>query len=268
MLEDRYHIDITYFKKIIFLSISAFALLYLSGEYAYQGGFINLSNNILLEKYIAIVIAFIGLIGFASAINFIDGLNGYSMGISFITIIFFSHIFYINGLEDIFIVSLIILGSIGGFLILNFPNGKIFLGDMGAHFMGFVMAYFSIYLTNHTNISLWYPLTILSIPVIETISTLLRRIKRKKIHGIKFSESEKEHLHHLVYNYINNRSKLKNINAIASLFFLFWHLNINILGFIYYKNNIYLVLIFVLNIIFYSIFKIILTNFVKNHHSI
>jgi UDP-GlcNAc:undecaprenyl-phosphate GlcNAc-1-phosphate transferase len=251
LLEDKYHIDITYFKKIIFLSMSAFALLYLTNEYAYNGGFIFLSASNSFEKILAILIAFIGLVGFASAINFIDGLNGYAVGTSTITLSFFSYIFYSNGLIEAFNISLIFIGSMIGFLILNFPNGKIFLGDMGAHFIGFILAYLSLYLSNHTGISLWYPLTVLSIPVIETVLTLFRRIKRKRIEDISFSESENGHLHHLLFDYINKKTKGRNINAITSSIILFWHFTLNSTGFIFQKDNFALIILLLLNIATY-----------------
>jgi UDP-GlcNAc:undecaprenyl-phosphate GlcNAc-1-phosphate transferase len=257
LLEDRYHIDISYLKKIIFISLSSFAILYISNEYAINGGFIMLNTENIFEKYLAIFIAFIGMIGFASAINFIDGLNGYAMGIVSITLIFFSYIFFEKDLTDMFLFSTIMIGAILGFIVFNFPFGKIFLGDMGAHWIGFFVAFIGIYLSNHTAISLWYPLAALSIPVFETFVTVFRRIKRKIKNGVEFSESEKSHLHHLIYNVCKNifpkNSKNWKINSTSSLFFIFWHTVLNFIAFYFREDYKILISIFVLNLIIYLV---------------
>ena len=232
-----------------------FFLLYFTKEFAYDGGFIVLSNQNILEISIAALIAFVGIVGFASAVNFIDGLNGYSMGAMAISLIFFSLIFYSQGVDNLFIVSIILLGAIIGFLIFNFPFGKIFLGDMGAHLIGFIIGYLSIALANHTNVSLWYPLAVLALPVIETIYTIRRRIKRKKLKNISFNTSDNDHLHHYVLNYV--KSKFININnpillnSLASVYILIPYFFINLIGYIFRENDFILVGLFVVNVFGY-----------------
>ncbi len=247
-LEDRYHMDITYVKKIVFLFLSSIAITYFSKEYAIDGGLIQLSTDADIERYIAIGITLISFVGFSSAVNFIDGLHGYSMGVVLITLSIFSYIFYNNGLLDIFYFSILILGAIFGFFILNFPQGKIFLGDMGAHFIGFIVVYLSIYLTNHTDISLWFPLTALSIPVIETFVTIYRRRERKRREGIQFSISENGHLHHLILGFLKKYLSVKNLNATTSSVILLWHLILNLISFYYRYTYEVLILIFIINI--------------------
>ncbi len=247
-LEDRYHMDITYVKKVIFIFLSSVAIVHLSKEYAIDGGFIQLSTDINIEKYIAIGITLISFVGFSSAVNFIDGLNGYSMGVVLITLSIFSYIFHHNGLLEIFYFSTLILGAVFGFFILNFPQGKIFLGDMGAHFIGFIVVYLSIYLTNHTDISLWFPLTALSIPVLETLVTIYRRDKRKKRSGIQFSISENGHLHHLILGLLKQYISVKNYNATTSSLILLWHLILNMVSFYYRHSYEALILILIVNI--------------------
>jgi len=248
-LEDKYHLDLPYSEKIGFIILSTVILLYLTKEGAFNIGFVVLDHNSVLEAGLGYFIALVGIVGFASAVNFIDGLNGYAMGVIFITLSFFGIHFYKAGMSDFLNLILILNGAILGFLIFNFPFGKIFLGDMGAHLIGFMVGFISIAMTNHeTDISLWYPLAAFTIPIIETLNTIYRRIKRKK-DGIPFGQSDLDHLHHYVWNAIKDRyssiqdNKIKN--SIAALYILVPHLVLNIMAFYFRHNDIALALLFV-----------------------
>lgn len=250
-LEDRFQFDLPYSYKISFIAISTFFLLFFTKEFAYNGGFIILNSNNIFEVSLAALIAFVGVVGFASAVNFIDGLNGYSMGAMAISLLFFTIIFYNQGVENLFIISIILLGAILGFLVFNFPFGKIFLGDMGAHLIGFIIGYLSIALSNHTNISLWYPLAVFALPVMETIYTMIRRVKRKKLENISFDTSDNDHLHHFILNFVKSKySHIKNpilLNSLASTYILIPYFFINLIGFVFRKNDFILVGLFLVS---------------------
>ena len=261
-LEDRFHLDLPYSKKIAFILLSTLTLLYMTKEGAFNGGFIVLDRTNQFEMALGYLIAIVGVVGFTSAVNFIDGLNGYAMGTMLITLSFFGYHFYLTGMDDFLTVVLIFNGAILGFLIFNFPFGKIFLGDMGAHLIGFLAGYISIAMTNYeTNISLWYPLVAFTIPVIETLNTICRRIKRKK-DGIPFNQSDLDHLHHHVWNVIKDRyssiqdNRIKN--SIASLYILIPHFILNALAFYFRYNDIALILLFVFaSLIYLWIYKML-----------
>ena len=254
-LEDRFHLDLPYGKKIGFMILSTLILLYMTKEGAFNGGFVVLDRNVAIEAALGYLIALIGIVGFASAINFIDGLNGYAMGVVFITLSFFGIHFYQTGMDSFLELVLILNGAILGFLVFNFPFGKVFLGDMGAHLIGFMVGYISIAMTNYeTDISLWYPLAAFAIPVIETLNTIYRRIKRKK-EGISFDQSDLDHLHHYVWNNIKKRysyiqdNRVKN--SVVALYILVPHLILNIIAFYFRHNDIALVLIFAIAVMIY-----------------
>jgi len=249
-LEDKYHLDLPYSEKIGFMMLSTVILLYLTKEGAFNVGFIVLDHDSVLEAGLGYFIALVGIVGFASAVNFIDGLNGYSMGVIFITLSFFGIHFYKAGISDFLNLILILNGAILGFLIFNFPFGKIFLGDMGAHLIGFMVGFISIAMTNYeTDISLWYPLAAFTIPIVNTLQKIPRRIKRKKLYGIPFGESDSEDLHYFMFQYIKKKyPKIKNgalKNSIAALYILVPHLVLNIIAFYFRHNDIVLALLFV-----------------------
>jgi UDP-GlcNAc:undecaprenyl-phosphate GlcNAc-1-phosphate transferase len=249
-LEDRFNLDLPYSKKIAFIFLSTLILIYMTKEGVFNGGFIVLNKNNPIEAFIGYLIAIIGIVGFASAVNFIDGLNGYAMGVIFITLSFFGYHFYITGMYEYLKVVLILNGAILGFLIFNFPFGKIFLGDMGAHLIGFIVGFLSIAMTNHDpKLTVWYPLATFTLPVIETLNTIYRRIKRKK-EGIPFNQSDLDHLHHYVLRYIKDKySNIKDNtikNSIAAIYILIPHLILNIIAFYFRYNPFALILIFII----------------------
>lgn len=162
-------------------------------------GDILLTHVTIFGQYIdfgilAYPITLIFIVACTNIINLIDGLDGLSSGISSIfylsTIIicFFQNRF---GLE--FTLALIALGSTLGFLIHNFNPARIFAGDSGALFMGFIIAVISLLGFKTTVItSIFIPLMILAVPILDTLFAIIRRLLKHK----KISDPDKEHLHH------------------------------------------------------------------------
>jgi len=101
-----------------------------------------------LPYFIAILFTIFAVTGVTNAINIIDGFNGLASGISMIALICFGYVTYsVNDYELLNIILVIIFATLG-FFVLNFPKGKIFLGDGGAYFLGFILAGISILLVN------------------------------------------------------------------------------------------------------------------------
>ena len=163
-------------------------------------------------------ITIIFIIACTNIINLIDGLDGLSGGISSIfylsTIIicFFQERFM--GLE--FLLALIMLGSTLGFLIHNFYPAKIFAGDSGALFMGFIISVISLLGFKTTFItSIFIPLMILSVPILDTLFAIIRRLINHK----KIFEADKEHFHHqLLKMNFSHRTTVLIIYCITILF--------------------------------------------------
>jgi UDP-GlcNAc:undecaprenyl-phosphate GlcNAc-1-phosphate transferase len=130
-----------------------------------------------------------------NAINLIDGLDGLAAGISSIFFLTIGIIaFILNNLGGLDIVlSFIMLGSTLGFLVHNFHPAKIFMGDTGSMFLGFIIAVIALLgFKNVTLTSLIVPILILAVPLLDTIFAVLRRI----ISGKSIATPDKQHLHH------------------------------------------------------------------------
>ena len=95
-------------------------------------------------------------------------------------------------------LTFIMLGATLGFLIHNFYPAKIFMGDSGSMFLGFIISVIALLgFKNVTLTSLIVPLFILAIPILDTLFAIMRRIlKHKKIY-----EPDREHLHHQLLNF-------------------------------------------------------------------
>ena len=202
---------------------------------------INIQFGIL-----AYPITIIFIVACMNIINLIDGLDGLAGGISaifFLTIVIiciFQERFY--GLE--FSLALIMLGSTLGFLIHNFYPAKIFAGDSGALFLGFIIAVISLLGFKGTILtSVFVPLLILAVRIMDTHFAILRRL----IHHKKITDADTLHLHHqllgMKFSHRTTVLIIYGINilfAIASIFYILnEHINI------YLRIGIYVVLFIV-----------------------
>ena len=168
--------------------------------------------------YFSYPITIIFIIACMNIINLIDGLDGLSGGIS---AIFYASVIVIcyflnrtSGLE--FSLALIMLGSTLGFLVHNFYPATIFAGDTGSLFMGFIISIISLLGFKTTVItSVFIPLMILAVPVLDTLFAIIRRLlKHKHIY-----DADKEHFHHqLLKMNFSHRTTVLIIYVINSLF--------------------------------------------------
>ncbi|MEA3387153.1 MAG: MraY family glycosyltransferase [Patescibacteria group bacterium] len=181
--------------RLLFQSLSAILAVLILNTLAYSIGF-----EIFLPYWLSILISIFAIIGVTNALNIIDGFNGLASGIAlmiFISLAFISFIVKDMVLFEIIFINII---ALVGFLILNFPKGKIFLGDGGAYFIGFSLATVSLLVTyTHREISVFYPLALLIYPVWEVVFSIYRR---KIIKKVQSTHPDRIHLHQLIYRRI------------------------------------------------------------------
>lgn len=144
-------------------------------------------------------ITVIFIVAVMNIINLIDGLDGLAAGISsifFATIGVIAFIMHNIGSLEI-TLTFIMLGACLGFLIFNFNPAKIFMGEVGSMFLGFMIAVVCLVgFKAVTLTSLVVPLLILAIPILDTLFAILRRlINHKPIYV-----ADKKHLHHQLLN--------------------------------------------------------------------
>ncbi|QDP41603.1 glycosyltransferase family 4 protein [Radiobacillus deserti] len=167
--------------------------------------------------YLAIPITIIWIVGITNAINLIDGLDGLAAGVSSIALLTISGMAIVMGNPFVAFIGLLMLGSTLGFLIYNFYPAKLFMGDTGALFLGYMISVLSIMglFKNVTLFSLMVPIIILGVPILDTSFAIIRRLIQRK----PFSAPDKLHLHHcLIRLGYSHRQAVIVIYALSSLF--------------------------------------------------
>ena len=194
-------------------------------------------------------ITIIFIVAIINCVNLIDGLDGLAAGLSSIyfmtigiVIVHWLKVFDLNA-----IITFIMLGSTLGFLCHNFHPAKIFMGDSGSMFLGYIIAVIALLgFKNVTLTTLLAPICLLAIPILDTSFAIIRRFINKK----PIDEPDKEHLHHQLLNLkLSHRNTVLVIYFIDILFavaMLVYMLGDKTLGIIMYALLFILVLIFIM----------------------
>ena len=155
-----------------------------------------LGLGISMPYWVGIIFSTFAIVGMMNAINIIDGFNGLASGIVLLVLLSFGIIAYHQKNFDMLYIILITGGATFGFFLLNFPRGKIFLGDGGAYLLGFIVAIIGIFLaSNYESVSPWYILAIFIYPVWEVLFSIMR----KRYMGRSPMQPDSDHLHMLIY---------------------------------------------------------------------
>jgi len=148
----------------------------------------------------AVAFTVFAVAGVTNAINIIDGYNGLAGGFAVIALVAMAWVAARVGDRFIFTTALSAIGALLGFLIWNWPKGKLFLGDGGAYLLGFILAELSVLLVvRNPMISPWFPMVLLGYPVLETLFTIYRR---RFVGGRSPGRADSSHMHHLIYKRI------------------------------------------------------------------
>lgn len=140
--------------------------------------------------------------GVANSINIIDGFHGLASGTVAICIAALGVIAWRAGDTALAQTCFMVCTVVAGFLVVNFPLGKIFLGDGGAYMLGFLMAWLAIMLpVRNPEVSVWASFAACAYPIFETLFSIARRIWLRGHPGL----ADSHHLHSLIKIAITNR---------------------------------------------------------------
>ena len=230
-----------------------------------QTGLYWFDTNLLSIPLASLILTTVIIAGVSNATNIIDGFNGLLLGFAVMATAGISWISYQVGDHQILSMSVILLGSIFGLILFNFPKGQILTGDGGAYLIGYLLSALSILLVNRNDeVSPWFPMLLLLYPITETIFSIIRRIL---VDNSSPFDPDNKHLHTLVYRLISEReegnhasnSNFKlglNLNAQTSL--LIWPLMLSSIlpSLIFWQNTTLLMIangLFILG--YYSLYK-------------
>ena len=192
--------------------------------------------------------------GIANATNIIDGYNGLAGGLAVIVLIALAYVAYLVGDSLVFASALALTGALLGFLVWNWPGGKIFLGDGGAYLIGFLLAGLSILLvTRNPEVSPWFPLLLLIYPVFETFFSIYRR---KLKHGLSPGQPDNMHLHQLIHDNIIQRGEracTSGTNHCVAKYLWIPAIVTSVLGVIFWQSTMALIAVTISFCVFYVV---------------
>ena len=182
-----------------------------------QIDFINLPfDGVLNFGWLAYPLTIVWIVGVTNAVNLIDGLDGLAAGVSTIALATLAVMAMLMGNGIVIAMAAILAAATIGFLIFNFHPAKIFMGDTGALFLGFMISVLALLgFKNVAVISFIIPIIILGVPISDTFFAIVRRLRQKK----KWSDPDKSHLHHRLLDLgFTHRQTVLIIYGVASMF--------------------------------------------------
>ena len=180
--------------RLLVVFPSALLAYYFLGTEAYSLK-IPFIDSLFNFKIFSILFICFALAGMTNAFNMLDGVNGnvllYSLTLCATTLFLQKNNFDLS-LNYYFVAMFF---SILGVFVLNFPFGRIFLGDGGAYFLGIALSIGIIKYYQVNSLSPWYVFAVFIYPVVDVAFSIVRRIISK----VSALEPDNKHLHHLIY---------------------------------------------------------------------
>lgn len=156
---------------------------------------IAIFSGLTLPGFFGALLSFFWIMGMVNAVNFMDGLNGMAGGNGLVAALYFSFICLAHQSSPAWIISYFIAAGTAGFLIYNFPRGRLFMGDVGSTFLGFSFA--ALGLMAHAGDTSVVPLMVMPLLffhfIYDTVFTMSRRFRR----GENIFQAHRSHLYQL-----------------------------------------------------------------------
>ncbi len=159
------------------------------------------------------------IVGVVNALNLIDGLDGLASGTALMASIVLFGMAFVDNAVLLCVLMAALGGALMGFLFYNFNPAKVFLGDSGSMFLGFVLASVSLWtqVKAATTIALLIPVVALGLPILDTTLSFVRRLAR----GQSPFRSDREHVHHrLLALGLSHRHAVITLYTLSAIFAL------------------------------------------------
>jgi UDP-GlcNAc:undecaprenyl-phosphate GlcNAc-1-phosphate transferase len=201
-----------------------FLVQIISISFIFAFGFIDMQAshfvvNELLPGTILLIAYFVFILGVTNAINLSDGLDGLAGGEALLSFSIIGLLAYESNNISIILIVLAIIGAVFGFLRFNTYPAKIFMGDTGSLFLGFILGLLSIALTYRADSAYAkvLPLLLVGLPVLDTLMVMIVRLYK----GESPFNADRNHLHHrLLDNGFEHYQSVLIIYLIQSIYVL------------------------------------------------
>jgi UDP-N-acetylmuramyl pentapeptide phosphotransferase/UDP-N-acetylglucosamine-1-phosphate transferase len=154
-------------------------------------------DQLLVLTPFAVLLTVFAVAGVTNSINIIDGFHGVAGSAVVLILSGMSALAWQHGDPLVMMLALMGGGAAVGFLLMNYPTGRIFMGDGGAYFMGFWCAEVGVLMVSRNNgINTWQVLAIFAYPIIEVLYSVYRKVVLRKMDpGVP----DRLHMHMLIY---------------------------------------------------------------------
>lgn len=151
-------------------------------------------GDFLYLEYLAVPATIFWVVGLTNTVNLIDGLDGLAAGVSMIASVTIALVALQQGFLLVAVLTAALAGSAMGFLHYNFNPARIFMGDTGSMFLGYMLAGISIIgaVKSAATIALIVPILALGLPILDTAFAIIRRYRG----GVPIFKPDRGHLHH------------------------------------------------------------------------
>ncbi|NDY83498.1 glycosyl transferase [Orrella sp. NBD-18] len=203
-------------------------------------------DTLLVFLPVSIVFTAFAVGGVANAINIIDGFNGLAGSTILLSLATLSLMSYLSGDAEMAKICFIVGGATFGFLLLNYPSGKIFLGDGGAYLLGFLLGWLAVMVAmRNSGISPWAPMLACGYPIFEVLFSMARR----KARTLQLGRPDRLHLHSLVWSRVTRKwlihqSSITQNAAVCPLMMLYAAIP-SALSLLFRKNTATLIVAFI-----------------------
>ncbi len=211
--------------------------------------------------YLSLPVTVFWIVGLTNTVNLIDGLDGLAAGVSTIASITLLLVAYRSGDAFIVFLTAALVGAALGFLKYNFNPARIFMGDTGSMFLGFMFAGISIIgaVKSAATIALIVPILALGLPILDTTFAIIRRYRG----GVPIFKPDKGHLHHRLLDLgFTQRQAVLLMYVFSSFLGLSAIVLTEVKGY-----AMILILLFILSIIIYGAKKIGIFHTNNNMHA-
>ena len=194
---------------------------------------IDIGPQVIELGHVGFVLAVLGIVWSINMYNFMDGIDGLAASEAVVVTAVGGFLSLMSGNTTVALLAFGVSLSVGGFLVWNWPPAKIFMGDVGSGFLGFLLAYLALLSEKTKGVALIVWLVLLSAFIIDATLTLIRRV----VSGEKWYQPHRTHAYELAVQvgYTHKQVTVSVIALTACLGVLGWiatlysHLSIPIL---------------------------------------
>ncbi len=189
---------------------SIFVLYYLGDVPAVDFGFFMFPESLLLNMF-----AVFALVWLMNLFNFMDGIDGIA-GSELIAVNLLTLLIVMNSDDVLSLLSISLAAATGGFLLWNWAPAKIFMGDVGSSFIGFILGVMALLSMLHGSMTVWTWVLLLGVFIVDATLTLATRFRR----GQRWYEGHASHAYQNAARHYKSHAKVTITVILINLLWL------------------------------------------------